>query len=202
VHIDCDVFLDRPLPDWLLSAPVFGQNLEWFEIGKSCYEPELFEAALLGMGGGWLPAEWLWYRKSGLGQEAVNCGILGGSAVSFLNYYAEQAIRVVEHPGNAMGWPLVGLPSGHMFLLEQYLLNACVRYEQHHSPSKYGTVSLATLFNSSEQFYNDGERARFGYTHLIGRLKSNPDCRRMLERRVSAEYPAYYERCVAMTRQG
>jgi len=29
---------------------VFGQNLEWFEIGKSCYEPSLFEAALLGWG--------------------------------------------------------------------------------------------------------------------------------------------------------
>jgi hypothetical protein len=105
VHIDSDVFLWNALPQKTVSAPVFAQNPERFEIGNSYYRPQLWEHLIAAVGG-WLPAEWTWYSRRG-GHEAVCCGILGGRRTDFLAYYADGAIRTILHPRNQSAWRLL-----------------------------------------------------------------------------------------------
>jgi len=65
VHIDSDVFLWKPLPPEVTSAPVCAQNPEFFAIGYSdCYLLDEFEAVMKGDGTSWLPEEWKWYRHT------------------------------------------------------------------------------------------------------------------------------------------
>jgi hypothetical protein len=54
VHLDADVFLWKPLPTRLISAPVFAQCPERHGLGDSWRE-EAFERH-----GASLPVEWLW----------------------------------------------------------------------------------------------------------------------------------------------
>lgn len=126
VHIDSDAFLWKPLPDELTSAPVFAQNPELFG-SESTYFPERLECALSLGGSLWLPAEWVWYRAAGLKQRGECCGILGGQDVGFINHYARQAIRLIEHPDNQAGWANLDSTKQNT-LVEQYMLSACIEY--------------------------------------------------------------------------
>src|SRR4029077_502271 len=104
VHLDNDVFLWQPLPDRVESAPLFAQNPDHFEPGRSFYHPEAFEAALNGVGRAWLPREWRWFRSSGRPQRGESCGVFGGRRDDFVRHYAGQAIRLIEHAPNRIGW--------------------------------------------------------------------------------------------------
>ena len=193
IHIDSDVFLWEPLPGSVTSAPVFAQCPEYFTPGTSYYKPALFERHLSEGGALWLPAEWVWYRSSGLAQRAESCGIFGGNRVDFIRHYAEQAIRLVEHPDNRAGLATLPDKFEHNILFEQYLLAACLVYHGRRAGSPYRGVEIRYLFDSiDEAFYSD----QTGYTHLIASAKRNQDVARRLERRVRRDYPEYYERCV------
>jgi hypothetical protein len=79
VHIDNDAFLWKPLPERLTHAAVFAQNPEPFAAGYFCYQPAQLEWVLNRGAPGWLPREWLWFRRSTRLQRAECCGILGAA---------------------------------------------------------------------------------------------------------------------------
>jgi hypothetical protein len=196
VHLDNDVFLWQPLPERLFSALVFAQNPEYFTTGASYYQPEEFERSLHTTRRGWLPAEWVWYRSLGPHQRAVCCGIFGGRRLDFIHHYAEQAIRLLEHPDNQHGWALLADKIGHNILFEQYLLSACLEYHRQQAHSLYRDMEMQYLFNSPDEAFDPGQAARAGYTHLIAGAKQNRAIAERLERRVRRDYPGHYERCV------
>ena len=87
IHFDNDVFLWKRLPPALEEAPVLAQNPEKFPLSdESWYRPLRYERAIRAVRG-WVPEEWLWSTSHGH-DTAVCCGILGGTAVEFLTYYA------------------------------------------------------------------------------------------------------------------
>src|SRR5262249_30914952 len=128
---------------------------------------------------------------------AVCCGIVGGGAVEFLNYYADTAIRMIQHPRNRAVWASIGSTVADNILVEQYLLSACVAFHGRRKDSKYAGTTMRYLFRSSEEAFDDSAAARAGYTHLIGGAKSEPNLAHRLEERVRREYPDYYRRCIA-----
>jgi hypothetical protein len=198
VHIDSDVFLWKRLPRALEQAQVFGQNPEEFPFDDaSWYRPLRYDQAIRDVGG-WAPEEWSAYTSRAC-NTAVCCGIFGGTAVDFVAYYADLAIRMIEHPRNQPAWEAVGSPVSDNILLEQYLLAACVDFHRQSPHSSHRRVRLAYLFDSSEAAFEPGNARRRGYTHLIGGAKSNPTLTDRLRARVEQEYADFYETCLALT---
>jgi hypothetical protein len=195
VHIDCDVFLWLPLPEWLTGADVFAQNPEAFSSGFCWYRPEHVEQALAGSRG-WLPDEWRWFRASRRSLRGECCGVLGGNRPDFIRYVADRAFEVIERQDNRAAMARINGKMSLMVVLEQFLLAACIEYHQHGgSSSAFRGLTMAYLFNSSADLFNAEHTARVGYTHLLGDTKRNPAVARLLERRVLLDDPDQYERC-------
>jgi hypothetical protein len=179
-------------------APVLGQNPEWFPLApESWYRPERFTQALRRYRG-WMPKEWRWATGQS-STRAICCGIVGGNHVAFLQYYADLALRMIQHPRNQAIWQRADANAGDNVLFEQYLLAACVDYHSGRLRSPYEGVEARYLFDSMEQAFDGETAAKLGYTHLIGGAKKNRELARSLERRVAREYPAAYERCCELT---
>lgn len=195
VHLDSDVFMWKPLPERVERADVFAQNPESFPLnGESWYRPAAY-THVLRASDGWAPEEWWWSASFGLDQAAC-CGIVGGRATAFLSHYADQAIRMIEHPRNRQAWLRLGSPIGDNILLEQYLLAACVCFHRQHPDSPYHGLTVDYLFDSTASAFDESIAARAGYTHLIGGAKSNRLLVDRLAARVERDYPAYYQRCI------
>jgi hypothetical protein len=199
VHLDNDVFLWKPLPDRLTSAAVFAQNPEPFTPGHSYYQPAEVEWVLNRIVPGWLPAEWIWFRRSGRPQRGECCGIMGGNDLDFIQHYAGQALKFLAAPANQSGLRALGEKQLHMLLLEQYLLAACVEYNDREHRSAQRTSTIDYLFGSPGDSFNPAALACIGYTHLAAGAKRNPHLARQIERRVHHDYPTFYTRCVQLT---
>jgi hypothetical protein len=196
VHIDSDVFLWRRLPPWIEKARVFGQNPERVSVdGASFYRPEACTEAIRSSGG-WLAEEWSWYLASG-GDEAVNCGVVGGRDVGFIAHYADLAIQTIEHPRNQAAWSLLEANVADGCLVEQFLLSACLAYHRGRTASPFCDVRVRYLFRSFPGALDERRAARLGFTHLINGAKKNPTLMERLENRVRQEHPRFYERCLA-----
>lgn len=194
VHLDADVFLWKGLPEALHAAPVFAQHPERFSFeDQNWYRPQLYEAAIRSVGG-WLPEEWYWYT-SVKGNEAVCCGFLGTTRVEFINYYADQAIGLIEHPSNQAAWSRFDKIRDNI-LFEQYFLAACLEYYKHHSGRGFDGIRVEYLFNSMATAYESKDAQQHGYTHLIAGAKANPVLAHRLEARVRRDYPAHYRRII------
>jgi len=192
IHFDNDLFLWKPLPEGLVSAPVLAQNPE----PMSFYNPEFIESSLSSGGSIWLPAEWVWYRTSVPGTGGVCTGIFGGNHLEFIRYFSGQAIKLVDHPDNRAGWaPLNKMKPA--ILLEQYVLAACVEFHRKQASSFQG-VELRYVFDSIEEAYNPERAKQMGYTHLLGESKLDPEITARMEERVKRDYPQQYERCLAL----
>ena len=199
VHLDNDVFMWKPLPASLERADVFAQNPECFPLtGESWYRPGAYARAIRAVDG-WAPDEWWWSASRGLNQ-AVCCGIVGGRANSFLAYYADLAIRMIQHPRNRQAWADLGSPIGDNILMEQYLLAACLCFHRQTHDSQYHALTVQYLFESADAAFDESVAARAGYTHLIGGAKGNRALLDRLARRVKRDHPQYYDRCFRSTR--
>ena len=196
VHLDNDVFLWKPLPKRIELAPVFAQNPEYFVAGASYYQPQAFELVLKHLTDGWIPREWAWYRSAGQLQKAECCGVFGGNRIDLIKYYANLAIRLIEHPANQRGWGLLDDKIGHNILFEQYLLSACIEYHRNKPDSPYQDIDIQYLFKSSDDAFNPENAAQVGFTHLIADAKRNVIVADRVEKRVQGDYPEHYERCM------
>ena len=196
VHIDNDVFLWKPLPKRMESAPVFAQNPEYFDTDWG-YRPEEFRAFVKSVSGGWIPKEFEWYTSGVEVQRGECCGIFGGNHIHFIQYYADVAMELVEYPINQAAWPHLGRTVSRNHLVEQYLLAACIDYHKHRQNSPYRGINIQYLFNSSDDAFNPDQAKEVGYTHLLGTSKRNRVIAERLENRVMSDYPEYYERCLS-----
>lgn len=182
IHIDSDVFLWKALP-FSSEYALFAQNPEYFEVGASFYRPEHIEA-LVENHGGWLPEEWRWFRSSGLRQRAECCGVFGGGNTEFIRYYAEQAIRTIEHSANAGFWTALSEDVERNILMEQYLLSACIEYYNHSNVSMEKPLDIRYVFRSMDDAFDPKQAEDAGYTHLIADSKKSKALASNLEKRV------------------
>ena len=195
VHIDDDVFLWNPLPQRLETAQVFAQHPEWHEYGRSFYKPEFFEHAIYNQGG-WLPTELSHYVHPSGYLRAENCGILGGSNIDFINYYASQALELINHPLNQPVWVNLERKDNHFILIEQYFLAACIEFHKNNKESNFYGIDIEYLFPSYQAAVKTAPA--MGFTHLIASAKRNPSLLDRLEQRVRTDYPHRYQRCLEL----
>jgi len=151
IHIDYDVFLFKPLPEFILKSGICAQEIESNNI-QDVYEINRFDLIcenkyLLGS------------RKSDV---AYNTGIFGGRDLESINFYIKQVLKIVDDHTNS------GLFEKNHFrskarlstILEQYLLAVCVEYLN---------VSVDVLFKDPKEYEN---AMSLGYTHLMGSKNS------------------------------
>lgn len=190
VHIDSDVYLWNGLPGAMESSPLLCQNPEYFVVNESWYHPEKF--IKIKEAGGWVPEELSWFMSLGPRQKAECCGIFGGNDLDFISYYADRAIRLIEEPINHNIWKILGADN---ILVEQYYLSAC--YEYYHSQhTRFKELSMAYMFQNSEEAFSPDPPRKAGFTHLIGGAKKNRSIMKRLEERVERDYPMLYHRCL------
>jgi len=196
VHLDTDVFLWRPLPVWLTSAPVFVQCPEHHAFGRERCDPRQV-AMLFERHGLSLPAEWDWaVSQAGATFREESCGILGGNRVDFVRYYAQASIDLVMNPAHAGAWAEVENKDGFNMLVEQFWLAACGNYHSYAPESPFRGVRIAHLFPSMDEAFNPAAAARVGFTHLLGDSKAHPEISARLERRVAEIDPLLHRRCL------
>ena len=196
VHLDADVFLWRPLPDRLMSAPVLAQHLDVFHSAEAI-GPGMIEDAF-GRAGLSLPAEWEWARSvDGPWIREANCGILGGTNRGFLRHYADLAIDLVLNPQHAAAWAAIPDRDGLSTAIEQFFLFACMMFHRFNPASPYRGVNVRYLFPSAADAYGGDQAARVGYTHLLGPAKQNEYVTTRLAQRVRADDPDFYQRCLS-----
>jgi Family of unknown function (DUF6734) len=196
VHLDYDVYLWKALPEPLTSAQVFTEHPEHIDNSWPDYQPALVESALALWNDTWLPTEWAWYRGRLEPQVALCCGIVGGSNVEFLRYYANVAMRTLSHPRNKLAFANLEDKHRHMVLMEQWLLSACVEYHGAHPESPFNGVTSHHLLQTLEEALDPERTSKLGYTHLISTAKQDPRLARRLEERVERDYPVEYARAV------
>ena len=194
VHIDSDVFLWKPLSNHIVESPVFAQFPEHWPNEGPCgprdIEQAFAQSALK------LPIEWEWARsrwESYFKEE--NCGILGGSHLEFIRYYARTAIDLILNCNHKRAWSRLPDKSGYMMILEQFLLSACLEYHRFHPGSPYRGVKIKHLFPSWDQASDPNHAAHVGFTHLMAGAKSSPAVGRRLEERVRRDDPTYFRHC-------
>jgi hypothetical protein len=195
VHIDTDVFLWQPLPDRLTSAPVLAQHRETYRVADEQYGVRVVEGAFARAGLS-LPAEWGWSRSCDARRfHAANCGILGGTNVSFIQCYARLALDLVLNPRHAAVWAAVPDRASLNVTVEQFLLPACLEFHRFDPGSPHRGVYLRYLFPSTGAAFDLAQAARLGFTHLLADAKQNAQVTARLEQRLRREDPAFYRRC-------
>jgi hypothetical protein len=194
VHLDNDVFLWKALPRDLLQSPVIAQCPYSFNRNHPHFRPQEIELAF-AQEGLTLPAEWIWARTNRNDFAAANGGVLGGSGVDFLRYYAQSALELVLKPENGPAWSHIANKQWPYVLLEEFFLLACVEYHNSQADSPYRGVKMSYVFPSWEHAYDPNRALRVGYTHLMGAAKSHPAVGLRIEERVRRQDPAYYRRC-------
>jgi hypothetical protein len=194
VHLDSDVFLWKRLPRGLAESPVFTQYPEGFHEQDPHYRPQDIEWAFAGESAK-LPLEWEWARSNRGPFAAENCGILGGSNVGFLSYYAQTALDLALEPKNAAAWARLKDKRCYNVVLEQFFLSACAGYHRFRPASPYHGVHISHLFPSWEEAFDPNQAARLGFTHLLADAKSNPTVGRRLEDRFRRDDPVYLRCC-------
>jgi len=199
VHIDADVFLWKKLRRGVSGCGVFAQNPEPIPSLDTCYRPDIVEDCLggrgNGRGNGWIPREWRWYRGARPSWRAECCGIFGGTRTDFIRHYAGRALRMASDPRNRER--LDGLPGkeGHMILLEQFLLSACLDYHAGRAASPFADVRIGYVFDRLDLAYSADAAEAAGFTHLAAGAKRDRRVCRDLEWRVQTDLPEFYERC-------
>jgi hypothetical protein len=199
VHLDSDVFLWNALPEGLIGAPVFTQCPERHPLDEWC-GPRHVEAAFARCGLS-IPAEWEWSSSRRLPHvRHENCGIVGGTNTAFIRYYAALAIDLATNPRHAAAWAGVPDLSACNFLIEQFLLAACLDFHRIDPHSAFRGVVVRHLFSSFGQAFDPQEAARAGFTHLLAEAKTSAFVGRRLEARMQQEDPAFYRHCVELSR--
>ncbi len=194
VHIDNDVFLWKRLPAELEAAPVLAQHPEVYGPGQDIYRPQDVEQTLAETGGV-LPVEWEWARSQGPGLTAANCGILGGCDTGFMRHFASTARGLIERPENATGWMQHTDKRRFVYLMEQFVLSACLGYHRYAPASPHRGVRVQYLFRSWDEARDPNRAARLGFTHLMAHSKRAPDIMARLTARVRRDWPDYFRRC-------
>ena len=119
--------------------------------------------------------EWQWARAQGPGLTAENCGIVGGCDVAFLRHFAETALALVERPENAPGWMRHPDKWRFVYIVEQFMLSACLGYHRFNPTSPHKGVRVEYLFRSWDEARNPNQAARLGFTHLMAYSKRAPE---------------------------
>ncbi len=195
IHLDSDLYLWQDLPARLRTAPVLTAYPEYSGFGFQAHNVTSFKLEI-ERSGGRLPPELAEHRVSRRGFTSCNCCMVGGQRADFVSYYADLTLDMIADPANATALENRQSNLDDMLLFEQHMIHACIDYHRRQQDGPFAGLSMSYLFRDEDDARdNAGTR---GFTHLIGGLKRDQRILDRLARRVQADHPIHYERCMAL----
>jgi len=172
VQIDYDVFLRKPLPEWLTSADLFCQSPEPVHIFP--YNLDVFYSNFKHFG----------YSDT-RSENAYNCGIFGVNNLEFIKRFSKSAFEFVMHDENDWVFNLehdLDNYNGSNLYLSSYSsklagFQCAIWIEQYYlaCAAKREGINVKLLFDGwerNEEFSRTAEK--YGYIHLM-EGKNNPE---------------------------
>jgi hypothetical protein len=184
IHVDSDAFIWKKFDDKLESAAVICQNKEDAQFHNMLYSKAFIEMA---EGVDWYPPILDESIDKNNRVIAVNTGIFGGHDLSFIKYYAKEAILFVDR--NAKRLQKVPVRNFSV-LAEQILLYALA--EEKDMPINYLLPNLLHFNHVFADF--TGVPDRTAYIHMMGSLKRQKSILDQMEHRLLLDYPDQYYR--------
>jgi len=200
IHIDYDVFLWNKLPDRILTAPMFGQNME-----SDIWKLDIYRQGYKALCGHLKhkPDDWIviypYIHKHDI---AINVGIIGGNDIDFLHKYASTAIDMVTHRENKEAFDIIqridkitdgNVAHGCNVVTEQYLYSRLCLANRRWNYMKF-LLDQKDMFTGNEPHISVNRLCKeIGFTHLIGlKSKQNPDTMQRLKYRIKKDYSYYW----------
>jgi len=156
LHIDYDVFLFKKVPQHLESSEVLIQHME---IGK-----QINDYYYLSVFSENCPNKYLANEKI---LVAYNMGIFGGTNIKAIEFYADEAIKLLTDKENIESyWTKQGMPivsCTKAVVLEQWYLVCCLNH--------LGVKASALLTDYNDL---DKEATKMGYCHIWGDKRKAP----------------------------
>lgn len=181
LHVDGDIYVPRPLPEEILSAPLIAQNRE---IGTIYYRRMMDR--ILSYPEILIPE----YIQKALSEESIpsyNMGFFGGSDLAFIRHYCDEAFRFMEE--NRMNDPSARCSrvTCNIFF-EQILFTALVDKENREVASVLGKV----MTDKGYMLHEFCDLAHFDahpFHHLLGGHKRKREVNEALAEALMRESP-------------
>ena len=165
LHVDYDVFLWKPLPDFFIQQPILAQSVDYH---TNFYCEEIFQKEAKN--------KYL-ANKINKNEIAYNMGVFGGKDLDFISKYSESAIELTLDKQNENCFTSMKncfRSSVACFCEQMYLRIA----EQHYNKK------INCLFgNERDEKVMERLAVQYGYTHLIGG-KSDPIAHKKIKKRI------------------
>lgn len=186
-HIDLDAYLWKALPTRFLGAACFVQS--WEELPEHQNFYALMVKGLQGKLQRGIPYA---VPLSPLPQNlsALNCGIFGGSNLSFIHSYADLVLDILDCPENRKGWEEVAKLERGEFSVS----NCAIAVEQLALVGHAAAHSIRPEVFIEQPDRGDQAMLEAGLTHLVGDAKSEPRYMALLESRLSRDFPELKQR--------
>src|SRR5262245_15965932 len=199
IHIDYDVFLWNKLPERILAAPMFGQNMEC-----DIWQVDIYRQGYKALCGHLKhkPHDWIaiypYVHKHDI---AINVGIIGGNDIEFLRKYASTAIDMITHCENKEGFEIIqrlnkltdgNVAHGCNVVTEQYLYSRICLAQRRWNDMQLLLDTKEICADNAPHISVNRLCKEIGFTHLIGlKAKQHTDTMQRLKHRIKKNYSDY-----------
>lgn len=182
-HIDNDIYIWKPLPDFIVNGGLCVQSLEETYIHNELFTAETLDSLK------YIPDAITKLRAESLDRRSINAGIIGGNDLTFIHEYAKEAIQFVEQNRTYLG-KLKEL--GHFnVVFEQYLFY-CMAHQQKKEISYLLTDLKDIGYRELVRFWDIPNQA--SYIHTLASYKRHYVIAEQVAQRLWYEYPEYFYR--------
>lgn len=187
LHLDGDVFLFGRLPEELLNSSLISQNVEEATDYYLKTQNELISNF------NYFPNCVKNDFESNMPIEAVNAGILGGSNISFIKEYCEEAFKYINK--NISCLSSVNVDLFNVFF-EQHLFYSLAKEKR--LPVE---VLIKETIKDNQYLYLGNFHevpCKRNYLHLLGQYKRDEQTCRLMAAKLRELYPEYYFRILSL----
>ncbi len=190
LHVDGDIYVPRPLPEDVLSAPLITQNRE---IGTRYYR-QMMEK-LLSYPEILIPH----FVQKALSEESIasyNMGFFGGSDLGFIHYYCNEVFRFMEE--NRMNDPSARCSQLECNVFFEQIIFAVMTDNKNRMVTNIVDNPVKDNGYSDRDFCDILSYSLKNFFHILGGHKNQAKIYKALERVLLGRYPKYYLKIMSL----
>ena len=147
-----------------------------------------------------MPAEWEWSRSHpGQTFRQINCGILGGTNVGFIQHYARSALDLVQNPRHSAAWASIPDKEGLNPIIEQFFLLACLDFHRFDPAHPSADFTSDIYSHHLKPLSIQTTLPAWASRTCSADAKKNAHVTSRLEQRTQREDMAFYQHCLRVT---
>ena len=190
LHVDGDIYVPRPLPEDVLSAPLIAQNRE---IGTIYYRRMIDR--LLSYPEVIVPE----YVQKTLSEESIasyNMGFFGGSDLEYIRHYCDMSFRFIDE--NRMNDPSVRYSHVVCNIFFEQIIFAALADAEHRDVACLLQRLMTDKGYMAKDFCDLSHFREHPFFHILGGHKRSADVLPALEQATLRLYPDYYRHILSL----